>query len=331
MSDDIKTVIQDIADLKRALFEINTDQEKHKVTYPGNHEAADKNDRKDRPFETYLTDLKRALIAVEPKIVTDDLLPYDFAGRFASMYEELQKEPMTEYLEGMGLGGLAAAWEKFSESRTDDKIEWQNWLYAAIGGMVLALILPAIGVYLAGRLNNISRNIREWASRDGTFRAMDENGDLTRQTREQIERRERRVANGGSSVADLDPNTNFDALRGQLQSLNPHLEKFNEHAGPFTRAFARLPKTAAITKAAEAIEKVNKAASEADVEELKKTAGAIKRLVNATQNFNPRKIPKANSLSSAATAAQRLADNTNEAGRAFDYLKERAQLAAQSI
>ncbi|MFF3317262.1 hypothetical protein ACFYV5_17385 [Streptomyces sp. NPDC003035] len=303
----------------------------YEATYAGDHEAEKEEDRKPRTVKTEISDLKRALIEQQPKIVTDNMLPVKFVDRFASMYEELQKEPMTEYLEGMGLGGLAAAVEKFHESKTDDQIQWQNWLYAAIGGMVLALILPAIGVYLASRLNNLSRTIREKVSRDGTFRAMDENGDLTRQTRQQIESRERRVANGGTSVADLDPNTNFDALRGQLERLNPALEKFNQHAGPFKRAFAQLPKTAAVTKAADAIEKVSKAASEADVEELKSTGKALKKLVNATQNFNPRKIPKANSLSSAANAAQRLADNTNNAGRAFDFLKEKALAAAAAI
>ncbi|MET9432958.1 hypothetical protein [Streptomyces sp. NPDC006551] len=238
------------------------------------------------------------------------------------IHEEVTKAVSTEFLEGMGLDGFAAALEKFWEGKN---------IVPYLASALLGLFVPAMMFYLNNKFNNLSRTVREAVSRDGTFRAYDENGDLTRQTRQQIEGRERRVANGGTSVADLDRNTDFDPLRLQLERLNPALEKFNEHAGPFTRAFGRLPKVAAMTTAAEAIDKVGKAVSETDVQELRSTAGAIKRLVNATQNFNPRKIPKANSLSSAADAAKRLADNTNDAGRAFDFLKEKALAAAAAI
>ncbi|MFE7551190.1 hypothetical protein [Streptomyces gardneri] len=350
MSKEYEDLAKDIADLKKALVEPNPAQEKVVREYQGDHEAPDdkKQDREPRKVEAVVSDLKRALIAVEPRVVTDDMLPFDFPKRFESMYEELQKEPMTEYLEGLGLGGLAAAFEKFKEAQTDDKIQWQNWLYAALGGMALAVLVPVLALIVAGQFTNFQRWVQQLGS-GGQRRilAFNENGQIRPQVRRDVEARERRVANGGTSLADLVGNpTNVEQtrkLREELEKLNPEVLKFNNRAPAFISDFGRLPSEAKANKAVKAVDaiaaamgRINQAAlatfagnigkiadrlSKADPLHIGKVAEAIGKLVAVAKDLKPEMIPQARRVQDSATAVGNLARESGNLRTKFEELR----------
>lgn len=347
MSDEIKEVIKDIAALKKALLEKNAEKGKETFTYQGDHEAKKAEDRKGKVVTTELSDLKRALIAVDPKIVTENMLPFSFAERFKSMYEELQKEPWTEYLEAMGLDGLAAAWEKYQESRTDETIQWRNWLYAALGGMILALVVPVIALLVASKFTDLHRSLQALIFRRNRILALNENGQVRLQNRTDVENRERRVANGGTSLADLvaDPANaaRTAALREQLEKINPELLKFNNRAPTFIQQFRKLPSESKATKAAQGVEKVSKAIADvnhanmrpvaegvnkinnamrnADHRKIAKVATALGKLKDAMDGFEPTRLPKSSDLGPAATKMGELATETGKLRTKFEELR----------
>ncbi|MFF6773960.1 hypothetical protein ACFY8W_10365 [Streptomyces sp. NPDC012637] len=293
MATDIDIVSKDIADLKKALLENTIHTE---IKTPGDHEAKDSKDRGEQTVKTTVSALKQSLMTGDPKIVTDNLLPFKFVERFAIMYEELQKEPWTEYLEGLGLGGFAAAFEKYQEAKTDETIKWQNWLYAALGGMVVALVVPVLALVVASKFTDLHRSLQAAIFRRDRILAFNENGQVRLQRRTDVEARERRVANGGTSLADLVGNeTNVAqtrALREQLEKLNPEVLKFNGRAPAFIRDFGRLPSESKATKAANAIKTVSDTANGINHAQLEPVAKGVAKIRDAVRDLNPRKVEK---------------------------------------
>ncbi|MEV4330352.1 hypothetical protein AB0K02_07380 [Streptomyces sp. NPDC049597] len=275
-----------------------------------------------------VADLRSYLTKVdEHKLVTDGhlkaQLPKDFIAKFDEMHQELKKEPWTEYLEGMGLDGFAAALEKRFEKNAD----WMNWLAAAVVG----LAVPAIGVMLAAQLVNISRKLQTLGNPDRPVITGNGSGGFMRQHIDDINAREDRVFNGGSGIADIPRDANFDPLREQIERLTPKLAAFNEAAGPFNTNFRNLPKESQLNKAAAGIEKVSKAASEAKPTDIKAVARATNKLANAQRNFDPKKLPKARGLASSAAAAERLAKAGDDVATAFTNLKNKAEETARVL
>ncbi|MGW2202196.1 hypothetical protein [Streptomyces sp. NPDC001774] len=319
MADTIPELSKELSTLRDILLS-KTKTENVTVTYAKEKEE----DQKPQTFS--VSEFKHALIEQSPRIVTDSLLPYDFAKRFAEMHEELIKAPWSEWMEAAGLDGFAAAVEKISEGK-----DFWTVLPYAIGAFV-GLAVPALAVYLGGKFNQFSRDFREAISRDGLIRGYDANGDLTRQNRQDIEARERRVANGGTSLADIPETANFDNLRNQLTTLNPHLEKFNDLAPAFIREFRKLPSESKATKAANGVKKIAEAVAQvehttmqpvatgigaikdavatADPRKITKVAQAVGKLKGAMDGFEPTRLPDATNIQGSADAMKNLARET---------------------
>ncbi|MFI8518974.1 hypothetical protein ACIGEZ_14275 [Streptomyces sp. NPDC085481] len=324
-----------------------------------------KDDKKQDDKTALVSQLKHSLIGDAPKILTEEATQ-PWVKQIGDIHEEATKAPLTEWLEAAGLDGVAAGVEKIKEGKNFGTI----WPYFASAFMGLAI--PAIGLLLAAMSINIVRNVTEKIT--GRILAGNANGGWSLQNRTAVEQRENRVFNGGTSLADIPPGTNFDALRNQLQTLNPHLEKFNDQAPKFTREFGKLPKANAITKTADAVEKIKNALTGLDTDKitalakaLGKLTGAVKhhdpkkvpdpgkierlntamaaanpaaikematatgKLASAQRHFDPKKLPKAGSLSSAARAAERLADAGRDVAQAFNNLRLAAQRTAAEI
>ncbi|MEU7038070.1 hypothetical protein ABZ958_30945 [Streptomyces sp. NPDC046237] len=248
------------------------------------------------------------------------------------IHEEVSKAVSTEFLEGMGLDGFAAALEKLWEGKN---------IVPYVVSALLGLLVPAIGVYLAGKLNQISRDIQQVRNPDRQILATDENGDIRPQNRDDVERRERRIANGGTSLADIPETANFDNLRNQLTTLNPHLEKFNDLAPAFIREFRKLPSESKATKAASGVKKIAEAVAQvepttmqpvatgigkikdavatADPRKITKVAQAVGKLQTAMDGFEPNRLPDATRIQSSADAMKNL---TRETGNLRTKLRE---------
>ncbi|MGW2016051.1 hypothetical protein [Streptomyces sp. NPDC001927] len=272
--------------------------------------------------------LKEHLIAVSPHVVTVQWMERTFSESFFKkiddIHEEAVKAPVTEWLEAAGLGGVAAGVEKIAEGKNFGVI----WPYFA--SAFLGLAIPAIGLLLAAMSINIIRNITAKIT-GGRIIARSENGGLGLQDRNVVEDRERRIFNGGSGLADLPATANFDNLRNQLTELNPELEKFNRNAPTFRTEFGKLPKASALTKTATAVEKVSKAVSEAKPDDITAVAKATGKLAGAQKHFDPAKLPKARTLSSAADAADRLARSGQNLTEKFRSLRSAAAAAASAM
>lgn len=279
-----------------------------------------------------ITNLRNYLTKVDDgSLVTNQhlkqQLPEKFAERFQSMYDELTKAKKSEFLEAMGLDGFGAALEKYYESRSGADTKWGYYLASAVVG----LAIPAIGVMLAAQLVNISRKLQTLGNPDRPVITGNGNGGFMRQHIDDINAREDRVFNGGSGIADIPRDANFDPLREQLERLTPKLTAFNQAAGPFTTNFRNLPKESQLNKAAAGIEKVSRAASEAKPTDIKAVARATNKLVNAQRNFDPKKLPKARGLASSAAAAERLAKAGDDVATAFTNLKNKAEETARVL
>lgn len=332
MSDEIKEVIKDIAALKKALLEKNTEQKQETFTYQGDHEGSDA-EKKGRSVTTHLSDLKRALIAVDPKIVTENMLPVHFAERFKTVYEELQKEPWTEYLEAMGLDGFAAAYEKQKEGES----AWKDWLLSAITGVFIPMLGAVLALMFLTNFKLFQRFLQKvlfnwvlgWIPKLGPYLrdkifAMEPDSRFPKlQPAQEVKDREAAAGAGVTLTNPPDPTT-FNALRQALGDINRRIINFN-------KAVAKMKSKAQLDKLATGVEAVTKATDAAKPTDIETLATAIGKLASSQENFNPRKLPKARGLASAATEAERLAKAGDAVKLAFENLKAAAQSAERVI
>lgn len=286
------------------------------------------------------SELKDHLVNHAPKLATEAFVTSFITSHFAEalkqikeIHTEATKNPWTEFLEATPLAAFAPALEKFFESREDKEVQWWQWLLAAIVGGVLLVLLPAI----KGLAVNIGRKIQTRDRRGNAQVPRDErpiwsrnaDGGWSRQQIGQVEARERRQWEGGSGIADLPRTANFDALRGQLTSLNPELEKFNSHAPDFKRNLRGMPSLGKATKIADAVKKlgeaidptqtplvakalgkINEGVTYSDPKKTTAFAKAIGKLKVAMNNFDPSTVPTAAALGPAAQKAGELAQHT---------------------
>ncbi|MGW8768237.1 hypothetical protein ACWGN5_37820 [Streptomyces sp. NPDC055815] len=324
----------EIAALKDALTLNKGDKSKElEFQYDGNHEGKTEAEKKGKTETFKVSDLKAALISEEPKVVTTALLPFKFTERFASIYEELQKERWTEYLEGLGLDGFAAAFEKQKEGEAD----WKNWLTAAIGGLFIPMVGAVIALMFLTNFKNFQRGLQKilfnwvlgWIPRLGPYLrnkilAMEPDGRFPRlQPAQTVRDREAGNVPGATAATPPDPST-FDALKRALGDINRRIINFNKAVGKM-KSKAQLDKLA---KGVEAVTKATDAAKPTDIETL---ATAIGTLATSQRNFDPKKLPKPRTLANAAKEAERLAKAGDDVKTAFDNLKAAAQAAERVI
>ncbi|MEV7275798.1 hypothetical protein [Streptomyces sp. NPDC093111] len=242
-----------------------------------------KDDKKLEDKLAFVSQLKKHLIGDAPKILTEEAAA-PWIKQIGDIHEEATKAPVTEWLEAAGLDGVAAGVEKISEGKGFGT--FLPYFFSAFMG----LAIPAIGLLLAARSVDIVRRITA-AITGGRILAANESGGWSLQNRTAVETRERRVFNGGTSLADIPANANFDNLRNQLNLLNPHLEKFNAEAPKFTSEFHKLPKVNAVIKAADAIDKVKTAVAAIDPDKVTALAKALGKLTGAVKHHDPKKVP----------------------------------------
>ncbi|ALO10394.1 reductive dehalogenase anchoring protein [Streptomyces venezuelae] len=315
--DDLST---EIADLKKALF----DETKQEVKYTV--ENKDDATKEDKPFvETtaaVASALKKHLIDVVPKVTTESFfLP--IVQQIKEIHTEVTKSKPVELLEATPfLGGIAAAWEKWYESKeAGADVKWQHWLLAALGGMALVTLLPAI----RGLIVNAWRGAQ--ARGDDTRRVWTKNADggWGRETLGAVKQREQRVWNGGTSLADLvsDPANaqRAEALRQKLDPLNTSVEKFNRLAPDFLQSFGKLPREGKAAKLAKAVKTISDAIGLVNLTTLKNVAEGIEKLNKAVLDYKPTKIPKPVELEGVATKMGELATKTETLRAKFEGLQ----------
>ncbi|MER8042283.1 hypothetical protein [Streptomyces sp. NPDC094032] len=290
MAETIPELSKEISDLKNSLLETT-----EKFTYK---EQDEKDDKKFEEKLTFVSRLKNSLIGETPKVITEESAA-PWIKQIGDIHEEVTKAPVTEWLEAAGLDGVAAGVEKIYEGKNFGIIV--PYFISAFMG----LAIPAIGLLLAAKSIDLVRRITA-AVTGGRVLAANENGGWGLQNRTDVENRERRVFNGGTSLADIPAGTNFDGLRNQLSTLNPHLEKFNTEAPKFISEFRKLPKVNDVNKAADAIDKVKLAVDAIDTDKVTATAKALGKLTGAVKHHDPKKVPdpkKIEKLNLAMTSA----------------------------
>ncbi|MEV6326395.1 hypothetical protein [Streptomyces sp. NPDC051909] len=359
MGKSIDDVANDIASLRQALLDNTLPI---KVQYPGDYTAEEEDKKNPKPLDSTVSELKKALIDGHPKIATDAMLPFDFVNRFNEMHKELVKNPVTEYLEAGGFDGIAAGVEKLYEGEslmTALKYWGSNFV-----GVLAAAVLGVVGIYLAGRFSDIQRTLQQLVNirdrhlpRDQRrILAFNENGDVRPQNRLDVEARERRVANGGTSLADLPSSPDIarvGPLREQLEKLNAELLTFNNRAPSFFSSFRKLPSERAAKKAGEGIKRVAEALTGVDhtnmapiakgiqkikdamaglkPREVEKVAKATGKLNTAMDGFDPKNLPKANKIDGLATKMGELATATGTLRTKFQELRGTVQSLDQEL
>ncbi|MCX5392551.1 hypothetical protein ABZY68_19725 [Streptomyces sp. NPDC006482] len=207
------------------------------------------------------------------------------------MHQELTKAKKTELLEGMGLDGFAAALEKYYEKS-------EYWGYY-LGAAVASFLVPVVGLMMLTNFTNFQRAVQglffnlidkiPGVNTRGRILAINDGNTLPRlQDAQQVRAREE-AAGGG--MASIPADANFEPLRRQLEALNPHLKEFNTQAGPFRTKFKDLPKAGAMTKAADAIDRIKTAVAAFDPPKTELVATAVGKLIEAVKDYDPKKIP----------------------------------------
>ncbi|MER5308188.1 hypothetical protein ABT034_10415 [Streptomyces sp. NPDC002773] len=321
MATTIPELSAEIAALKSSLT-TPKDHEPSKVEfhYDGDHQGKTKEERDGKKEKHYVSALKKALIDEEPKIITTHLLPFEFTKRFAEMYEELQKEKSSELLEAFGLDGFAAAWEKFKEGH-EARWEYMRW---AVAGIIVPMTIGALVLVFRKAILEGFRQLQyKMPGLGGKAVTLNERQTwFTRMTKDQIRGRDDAALGIGQTEtrnpADLDP------LKEALGQVNRRIINFN-------KAIRQMKSASALKKLAGGVEAVTKATDAAKPTDIETLAKAIDKLGDAQDKFDPKKLPKARGLASAATEANRLADAGNAVKLAFDNLKAAAQAAERVI
>ncbi|MFE9736804.1 hypothetical protein [Streptomyces sp. NPDC006477] len=291
----------------------------------------------DRPNEkdkakSQLSELKEHLVNQPPKLVTDSSLRSvlqevlaDAFSKIKEIHTEVTKHKKTEMLEMLGLGSIAAVHEKYQESKLDPQVAWKDWLYAAIGGAFLLVVLPALAFFFRSKIVDLFRRAQARGDENRPVWTGNGNGGFHRERLRDVNDREQRVWNGGTSLADLVGNpTNVEQtrkLREQLEKLNPELLKFNQQAPSFLQSFGKLPKESKATKAANALRTMAGAIKEVNARKLVKIAEGLERLNLALDEFQPTKLPKEADIAGTASAMNNLANETQTLREKFNGLR----------
>ncbi|MFD4372508.1 hypothetical protein [Streptomyces sp. NPDC058486] len=272
---------------------------------------------------------KHSLIEQEPKILTERHLPTEFITKIDDMHKELVKHPVTEWLEAAGLGGFAAGFEKIKENT-----DWKTYVPYFVAA-VIGFVLPVLGLLLATKFTDFQRWVQQLFSRGGRILAFDENGQVRLQDRTVVEQRERRIANGGTSVADLvgDPANaqQAETLAKALEKLNPQVERFEAKAPSFLNSFKRLPNKAKADKAVIVLGLVGDAIKKVNARKLEKIAEGLEKLNKELDQFQPTKLPTDTQLGNTADAMGNLAREAGTLREKFEGLQGSIRSLDQQI
>ncbi|MEU2242838.1 hypothetical protein ABZ572_25890 [Streptomyces sp. NPDC018338] len=314
---------------------------------------------------TLIADLKMTVVLGHMRQIMEHLeVLRDSAANFAYLKEkideihvEVVKHKNTEMLEMLGLDSIAAIHEKYQEAKVDQEVAWKDWLLAGIGGAVLLVLIPALALLFKGQMVNLWRLAQTRGDDNRRVLTGDGNGGYRRERLRDVNAREQRVFNGGTSLADLVGNpTNVEQtrkLREELEKLNPEVLKFNNRAPAFIQDFGRLPSEAKANKAVKAVDaiaaamgRINQAAlatfagnigkiadrlSKADPLHIGKVAEAIGKLVLAAKDLKPEMIPQARRVQDSATAVGNLARETGTLRTKFAELRGTVQSLDQQL
>ncbi|MFJ9578830.1 hypothetical protein ACIRQF_20945 [Streptomyces sp. NPDC101191] len=282
MAKTIDDLSNEVTQLREALVK-GTELHKWKEKEP---DPKDKDNEVEVEKEALLSKLKKHLIGDAPKILTEEAAA-PWIKQIGDNYQELHKELSSEILETLGLDTFGAALEKFHEKSAE------AWKYAlaAFG----SLLIPALGVYLAGKLTSIQRSIQQLGDPNRLIRAYDADGNIRPQSRTDVEARERRVANGGTSLADLPSSADtarIAPLTAQLVDLNAQVLKFNNRSTAFFQGFRKLPTDSKAKKAADNIKKIADAVTGIDHSQMQPVAEGVNKINNSMRNAEPKKVEK---------------------------------------
>ncbi|MFD6364838.1 hypothetical protein ACFWFX_34115 [Streptomyces roseolus] len=314
-------ILDRISDLKAALLEERTDPKGDK-----------------EPKLPSL--LKDHLVNVAPKIATEEFLSgflkdwTDAYDKIKQIHTEVSKHKTTEMLEMLGLNSIAAVHEKYQEAKEDPTVAWKDWLWGAIGGAVLLVAIPALALFFAGQLLNLSRTIQTWrpfgdnspeARAGRRILAGNGNGGVSLQTLGAVNQREQRVFMGGTSLADLVSNPanaqQAETLAKALEKLNPQVERFDAKAPSFLDSFKRLPNQSKADKAATVLGTMGEAIKKVNAVKLKKIADGLEKLNSELDKFQPTKLPTETQLGNTAQAMSNLATQTGTLREKFQDLQ----------
>ncbi|MFE5943413.1 hypothetical protein [Streptomyces sp. NPDC056480] len=283
MGKTIDDVAQEVSDLKAALL---NDATHVKVQPQGNYESKKENEQKPNAVDSTVSALKNSLIGGNPKLVTDNMLPYDFVNRFEEMHKELKKELSTELWEAAGFDTIGAAVEKSAEGSKDAAKYW----VAAFASVLVPAILAGIGLVLLARftvvqralqgliLNGISRISGGRVARD-LILAKNDNGDgYAFQNKNHVKRREDAAA-AGVPLADLPDEQKLQNLKQAIGGVNTKIKNFNTEV-------RKLPNARSLDKTAAAVGRVNTVITAAVPTRIAAVAEKLEKLAAAVETYN---------------------------------------------
>ncbi|MFF2777856.1 hypothetical protein ACFVU3_23420 [Streptomyces sp. NPDC058052] len=218
---------------------------------------------------------------MEKQLAPVNKLIADLKAEQEKVAEEVTKAPWEETLEQLGLGFVAEIIKKFSEAGVLAAV---GAALVAVGGLIIPVLLTALGALI---VFTIQQAIAKKTG--GTTIGLRPDGTFGRRNMQDIENERNGIAPGG--IADLPADANFDALRTQLEKLNPHLAKFNLHAPSFVSNFRKMPSKGAEAKA-EVVEKIAAAVKDVDHLKLGLVASGMGKITGAVKQSNPRKTSK---------------------------------------
>ncbi|MFE7512690.1 hypothetical protein ACFU8I_15955 [Streptomyces sp. NPDC057540] len=265
----------------------------------------------------------------------------DIKAQQEKVAEEAAKAPWEEWMEKVGLGTMA---EIIKTGLEGGILGALGAIGTALAAVVIPILTAALGAWLILKLQTMH------AGRNNGFTyGPNQEGTWTRQRLTDIQNQQ----NGGSPLAQIPADANFDNLRTQLQQLNPELLKFNNRAPAFIQSFRKLPTEAKAEKAAKGVEriaaavtgidhaqmrpvaegvnKINNAMRNADPKKVEKVARATDKLKSAMLGFNPDKIPKAANLQGTDSAMTNLAAATGTLRTKFNELRLTVQSLDQQL
>ncbi|MFB7280993.1 hypothetical protein ACFCZV_28250 [Streptomyces hydrogenans] len=284
-------ILDRISELKAALIEGRPDPE-----------------GKDKP--ELPSQLKHHLVNVSPKVATQEFIEKHFKealDQLKAAHEEVVKSPWQEIMELLGFDKVYKGIEEI----------FKNGLVAALPALALGLtqaLLPLIAIVVGAAALAAARALMKWRLNGDVITMRGPNGPFSRENATVVEQRERRIANGGTSIADLvsDPANaqQAETLARALEKLNPQVERFEAKAPSFLNSFKRLPNQNKADKAVTVLDTVGEAIKKVNAVKLRKIAEGLEKLNDELGRFQPTKLPTDIQLGNTAQAMNNLANET---------------------
>ncbi|MFJ5828771.1 hypothetical protein [Streptomyces sp. NPDC093089] len=234
------------------------------------------------PGKAPVSELKHSLVENSPRITTEEFIKNHFSeifGQIKAMNEEVVKTPWQEIMELLGFDKIVKGIEEF----------FKGGFMAAFSALLLGvvqLMLPVILIALGAVVIGAIRWAMTKAMKGKVMTMNGPKGPFAVEKLEDVQKREARKANGGTSLADLvsDPANAANArkLREQLVPLNKAVDRFDKLAPTFLDLFRKLPSERKANKAALGVERISDAVKLVDRPALKEVTENIEKLNKPT-------------------------------------------------